>query len=428
MSDYLSTENQVACLAQAIRNGEYPSIAEATRENPDLYGRVKNRVAGRTSRSDRPATNRLLSDTEEEGIMLWITRLNDIGQRPGISMLERFVNRILADRHTDSTKPPPTCGTKWATRFCKRQKVALRTEVPKEAKRQAAEDPVLVKEWFDALGRDIEKYAVQHEDMYNMDESGVRIGQGKKEKVLIIHNKAARCEAGKAFSRESVTITETICADGHIIPPFIIFKGKTHQMRWYSETTIPDSYTIGVSDTAYTNDEIALEWIKHFDLHTQNRTKGAYRLLILDGHGSHETLEFTQYCIDRKILLACFPAHLTHKMQPLDVVVFQPFKHWYGEAVNQAYRTGAFEIDKMEFLHLIPDVRKRTFKKATIKAAFAETGLYPFNPKKVLDKLPLPREATPEKDLWSTTIDITTPKTLRQASDLASYIRQNWQE
>jgi len=70
MSDYLSTENQVACLAQAIHNGEYPSIAEATRENPDLYGRVKNRVAGRTSWSDQPTTNRLLSNTKEEGIML----------------------------------------------------------------------------------------------------------------------------------------------------------------------------------------------------------------------------------------------------------------------------------------------------------------------------------------------------------------------
>jgi hypothetical protein len=81
----------------------------------------------------------------------------------------------------------------------------------------------------------------------------------------------------------------------------------------------------------------------------------------------------------------------------------------------------------MEFLHLIPNVRKHTFKKATIKAAFAETGLYPFNPKKVLDKLPLPHKATPEKDLMST-IDITTPRTIRQAGDLAWYIRQNWQE
>ena len=91
-------------------------------------------------------------------------------------MLERFVNRIFVDCHIDPTKPPPTCGTKWATRICKRQKVTLKTEVPKEAKRHAAEDFVLVKKWFDELGRDIEKYAIQHEDMYNMDESGIRIG------------------------------------------------------------------------------------------------------------------------------------------------------------------------------------------------------------------------------------------------------------
>jgi len=105
------------------------------------------------------------------------------------------------------------------------------------------------------------------------------------------------------------------------------------------------------------------------------------------------------------------------------VVVFQPFKHWYGKAVNQAYRTGAFKIYKMEFLYLIPDVRKRIFKKTIIKAVFAETGLYPFNPKKVLNKLPLPPKAIPEEDPLSTAINITTLKILRQASDLAWYIR-----
>ena len=63
-------------------------------------------------------------------------------------------------------------------------------------------------------------------------------------------------------------------------------------MRWYSKITILNSYTIGVSNTAYTNNEIALKWIKYFDLYTQNRTKGVYRLLILNGYGSYKTLEF----------------------------------------------------------------------------------------------------------------------------------------
>jgi len=61
-----------------------------------------------------------------------------------------------------------------------------------------------------------------------MDESGVRIGQGKKEKVLIIYNKAVRYKAGKAFSHKSITVIETIYIDSHVIPPLIIFKGKTH--------------------------------------------------------------------------------------------------------------------------------------------------------------------------------------------------------
>jgi hypothetical protein len=67
----------------------------------------------------------------------------------------------------------------------------------------------------------------------------------------------------------------------------------------------------------------------------------------------------------------------------------------------------------MEFLYLIPNVRKSIFKKTIIKAAFAETGLYPFNLKKVLNKLPLLCKATPEKDLGSMTIDITILKILR---------------
>ena len=108
--------------------------------------------------------------------MLWITQLNDIGQRPSISLLKRFVNCILVDRYIDPTKPLYTYSTKQAIRFCKRRKIILKTEVPKEVKRQAAKDPVLVKEWFNALGKDIKKYAVQHKDIYNIDELGVYIG------------------------------------------------------------------------------------------------------------------------------------------------------------------------------------------------------------------------------------------------------------
>jgi len=64
--------------------------------------------------------------------------------------------------------------------------------------------------------------------MYNIDELGVCVGQEKKEKVLIIYNKVARYKVDKAFSCKSVTVIKTIYADGYVILPFIIFKGKTY--------------------------------------------------------------------------------------------------------------------------------------------------------------------------------------------------------
>ena len=112
MSDYLSSENQVACLAQAIHNGEYPSIAEATRENPYLYGRVKNRVTRWISWLDQPAMCKLLNNTKEEGIILWIIWLNDIRQYFSISILKWFINYIFVNYYIDLIKSLYTCGTK----------------------------------------------------------------------------------------------------------------------------------------------------------------------------------------------------------------------------------------------------------------------------------------------------------------------------
>jgi len=60
-----------------------------------------------------------------------------------------------------------------------------------------------------------------------------------------------------------------------------------------------------------------------------------YRLLILDGHGSHLTPEFDQICSDNDIIPICMPAHSSNYLQPLDVSVFAPLKKAYGKLVKK---------------------------------------------------------------------------------------------
>lgn len=68
--------------------------------------------------------------------------------------------------------------------------------------------------------------------------------------------------------------------------------------------------------------------------HTGGCRKGRKRLLILDGHGSHRTKEFLDHCDARGVIPFGLPPNLTYVLQPLDVVIFQPWNVCGGAAVE----------------------------------------------------------------------------------------------
>src|SRR5437588_11825676 len=49
--------------------------------------------------------------------------------------------------------------------------------------------------------------------------------------------------------------------------------------------------------------------------------------------------------------------------------------------------TGCTKITKEEFLGLLPNIRKQTFKKSSIQSAFRNCGLVPFNPDIVIQQI-----------------------------------------
>lgn len=98
----------------------------------------------------------------------------------------------------------------------------------------------------------------------------------------------------------------------------------------------------------------------------------------MDNHGSHLTRQFLDYCWDHKILPFTFPAHLTHRLQPLDLIPFQQYKLQHGNTVNMAARMGDNAFDKSDFLAGIQSIRQETFKPRIIKAGWREAGIHPF--------------------------------------------------
>lgn len=136
-----------------------------------------------------------------------------------------------------------------------------------------------------------------------------------------------------------VTGIECVAADGWVMEPYFVAPGKAHLVRWYDGGKLSEETRIAVSDSGYSNDLLAIDWLHFFAENTSHRlgksTKEP-RLLIMDGHGSHLTYEFLDICDFYNIIPYVCPPHTTHLIQPLDG---SPFR-----ALKQAYRTKNNEI------------------------------------------------------------------------------------
>ena len=96
------------------------------------------------------------------------------------------------------------------------------------------------------------------------------------------------------------------------------------------------NYRVASSPTGWTDAELGYLWLsKHFEPITMKKLvrKDNYRLLILDGHTSHCSLQFLAAAEKTRIIILCLPSHTTHVLQPCDVGVFSPLATFYKKEV-----------------------------------------------------------------------------------------------
>jgi hypothetical protein len=249
------------------------------------------------------------------------------------------------------------------------------------------EDPEVIRGWFKLVENTKAKYGIQDEDTYNFDESGFMIGIISTGAVVTGSEHRGRPKSIQQGNREWTTVIQGVNATGWAIPPFIIFQGKHHLSAWYKEEDLPQDWVIAVSENGWTTNKLGLEWLKHFDKHTKGRTVGIHRLLIIDGHESHNSLDFQQYCKESKIITLCMPPHSSHLLQPLDVGCFAPLKVAYGRQAENLMRSQINHITKLEFLPCFKAAFSASITTNNILGGFRGAGLAPFDPEAVISKL-----------------------------------------
>ncbi|KAH5464313.1 hypothetical protein HBI65_251110 [Parastagonospora nodorum] len=329
-----------------------------------------------------------------------------------------MADRLLRER---AGKP---VGKNWVDNFVKRTpELRTRWSRPYDRQRATCEDPAIIQPWFALVQGMKEKYGVADEDMYNFDESGFLMGKISSQLVVTGSEKPGKAKKLQPGDREWVTLVQGVGATGKVIPPFLIFAGKVLISNWFHD--LPRDWVIQVSPTGWTNNDLALAWLEHFDSHA--RPVGVHRLLIIDGHESHCAVEFQERCKEKKIITLCMPAHSSHLLQPLDVACFSPLKRAYGDGVSALARSRIHHINKETFLPAFKAAFEKTFTAENVRAGFRGAGLAPHNPEAVLSKLDVrlrtPPSTTVEDGAWQAK----TPRNAREIEAQSTLIRQRVQ-
>ncbi|KAJ9298765.1 transcriptional regulator family: Helix-turn-helix [Paecilomyces variotii] len=410
-------EGRLLLAIQALKENQIPSVRKAASVFNVPRSTLQSRLQGHQFRGDIPNHASKLTEAQQQSLVQWILSMDRRGASPRPTHVREMAS-LLVDQDSEIQ-----LGKNWASTFIRRRP-ELRTVYSRRYTYQRAkcEDPKIIKPWFNTIQVNRLQFGIADEDIYNFDETGYAMDLTATAKVVTRAEYYGKRQVIQPGNREWVTSIECVNAMGWALSPCIIFKGKTHMQAWYEDPNLPKDWRIEISDNGWTTDKIGIRWLQNvFIPQTARRSAGGYRLLILDGHGSHLTPEFDKLCSENNIIPLCMPPHSSAYCQPLDVSCFGPLKAAYGRLVQEKQRRGFNHIDKVDFLSIYPGARTQAFSSATIKNGFRATGIVPFNPEEVLGRFTIQLETPTPPGTQSTASSISLSKTPRNRKDLEKH-------
>ncbi|XP_018572510.1 uncharacterized protein LOC108911918 [Anoplophora glabripennis] len=220
------------------------------------------------------------------------------------------------------------------------------------------------------------RFKKQHDAGDDSDETGITTVLPSPK---VITEKGKK-QVGQIVSSERgqlVTFTGIITATGNALPPVYVFP------RVHAKDHFVNGGPVGAVGLAHKSGwmtaELFMDVLKHI-VHHVLPTKEIPVLLFIDNHKSHISLPALCFCKENGIVVLSFPPHCSHKLQPLDVGVYGPFKAMLKSAFNNHMAT---HPGKQISIYVIPLLSKQPFLASfvpkNIIKAFEACGLWPLN-------------------------------------------------
>ena len=364
---------------------ENMTIREASKLYNVPFETLRRRVNGSVIPGCKPGPATVLTEEEEEHLASYLIQMAQMGFG-----LSRETVMSLAFKIVDATqrKHPfrdQKAGRAWFDGFCRRHpKLSIRSPLPLSYCRARCADADTINDFFGKLGAIYGRLNLISKPMqiYNCDETGVSVVH-KPGKVVAEMGRHKVYAVTSAEKGKTHTILTCVSASGHVIPPMMIYPRKQIPPDNFREGAVAQTL-FSNSPSGWINDDLFLQWFKFF-LTSIPPTRPV--LLIMDGHGTHMSIELIELAQSNEIHLLCLPSHTTHILQPLDVGVFKSFKSNFSKSCSKylaAHPGRVITSDKVA--SLVAEAWPLSLSPLNIMSGFKKTGIYPINPSEVTDR------------------------------------------
>ena len=372
------TEYDIMCALEEVAAGK--SLRKACLEWGIPRSTLRHRNDTTQPRQEAASHLQRLPTIIENRLANWVLTQESLGRGVTHAQIRVFGQRLLA---LQGDHLP--LGKRWMSRFLACNPILkTKKQIYVDSVRVNCACSEVIRPWFQKLEIPAIK-AIPASQRWNMDETGIMEGYGLNG-FIVGHAGKRKVQGKQPGSRAWTSILECISAVGASTDSTVVYKGKSVQQQWFpSQLDVFDKWHFTATDNGWTTDATALEWLeKVFIPQTEPRDHSA-RLLILDGHGSHETTEFLWKCLEHNIYLLFLPAHTSHVLQPLDLTIFSALKRAYRKELQKlSSLLDSTPIGKRNFLVCYQKARQESITPSNIKAGWRTSGLWPVSVAKPL--------------------------------------------
>lgn len=305
-------------------------------------------------------------------------------------------------------------GDEWRKGFMSRNKdLSLRKPESTSLLRGTGFNKSRVDEFFENYSQVLEKYKFKAEQIYNLDETGITTVI-KPVKVVSTKGKKQVGQVASAERGELVTFVGIVSAIGSSLPPVFVYP-RIRNVDEYLIEGPTSSIAIG-NKSGWMTTDLFIDVLKHIVQHTKCSKENKV-LLLIDNHESHTSVSAILFCRENGIVLLSFPPHTTHRLQPLDVGIYGPFKMKLAIAFNDWMLSHPGRVITIKHISKLANIAYlNSFTPNNIIGSFKNTGIWPLNrlifteqdftPSSVTDR-PKETEKTPERDISEKILETT---------------------